>query len=287
MRIAVLMTCHNRSTKTLDSLRALSSQISLSNVEVEIFLVDDGSTDNTSKLVRENFPVVHILTGDGNLYWNGGMRLAFEEALKHDFDFYLWLNDDTCLYCQGISLLLQTYLDVTQLTKHIPIIVGSTQDETGRTSYGGVKQDIGVRRLRFTLVEPGVMAKVCDTMNGNCVLIPRSVAAKVGNLDSSFTHGMGDFDYGLKARQLGFSIWIAPGYVGTCQRNVVAETFLDTSLSLPVRLKKVREPKGLPPREWLVFSKRYAGFLWFLYWISPYFKIFVQSFFVQKSNQKK
>jgi hypothetical protein len=36
-----------------------------------------------------------VLGGDGSLFWNGGMRLAYADAMRSDFDYYLWLNGDT------------------------------------------------------------------------------------------------------------------------------------------------------------------------------------------------
>src|SRR5437879_10926345 len=59
----------------------------------------------------------------------------------------------------------------------------------------------------------------CDTMNGNCVLIQRSVVPRLGNLDHHFTHSMPDLDYGLRAKRAGCSVSVAPGYVGDCVTN--------------------------------------------------------------------
>jgi len=90
-------------------------------------------------------------------------------------------------------------------------------------------------------------------MNGNCVLIPRSAAERVGNLDARFTHRMGDLDYGFRARRAGCALWIAPGYVGTCAANAPA----DETLPVRERWRRLLGPKGLPPREWWVFTWRH------------------------------
>jgi GT2 family glycosyltransferase len=70
--------------------------------------VDDGSTDDTATAVSQRFPQVKILQGTGSLFWNGGMRIAFAQALQHDYDYYLWLNDDTVLYPNALETLLTT-----------------------------------------------------------------------------------------------------------------------------------------------------------------------------------
>ena len=89
--IAAILTCHNRKKKTLTCLADLMNQDEISKVDLHVYLVDDGSTDGTSDAVKQKFPQVNILQGDGTLYWNGGMRFAFSIAKKSDYDYYLWL----------------------------------------------------------------------------------------------------------------------------------------------------------------------------------------------------
>ena len=126
--IAIIMTCHNRVNKTLECLGALHKQDINPSIHIETFLVDDGSTDDTQEKVLNNYPEVKILVGDGTLFWNRGMHLAFSEALKKSFDYYLWINDDTILYPHALLTLLTTHGDVTK-NNYIPsIVVGSTQD---------------------------------------------------------------------------------------------------------------------------------------------------------------
>jgi GT2 family glycosyltransferase len=92
MRIAVLMTCHNRREKTLGCLRALFVNDLPHDTSLHVILVDGGSTDNTAEFVRTEFPQVDILLGDGNLFWNRGMQRAFARAMVARFDGYAKLR---------------------------------------------------------------------------------------------------------------------------------------------------------------------------------------------------
>jgi GT2 family glycosyltransferase len=109
-------------------------------------------------------------------------------------------------------------------------------------------------------------------MNGNCILIPRAIAKQVGNLDASFRHGMGDFDYGFRARASGFEIYVAAGFVGTCVVNPTEGTWRDRTASFTARWRNLVSVKVLPPREWLLYTRRHYGPRWPLYAISPYLK---------------
>lgn len=278
--IATLITCHNRKAKTLACLDALFINALPEGCVLVVFLVDDGSTDGTAQSVHERFPLVNIIKGDGNLYWNGGMRMAFTAAMDKGFDYYLWLNDDTLLYPTAIETLINTSRYFKAKQGKDVIVGGSTRDERdGQLTYGGVIRPRKLKPTTFNLIAPRDVPVACETMNGNCVLLPREVVESVGNLEEKFAHAMGDLDYGLRARSAGFSIWIMPGFAGTCARNPVTGSFNDASLSISMRLRKMMQPKGLPLSSWRVFTQQHAGFFWPFFWISPYLKVILQGFF--------
>jgi hypothetical protein len=221
-----------------------------------------------------------VIQGNGNLFWTGGMRLAFSKASQQHHDYYLWLNDDTILYPNALDTLLTTAQALSKDNINRAIIVGSTQDpETGKLTYGGLDRVSWLFPCRFDWIEPGKELKSCDTMNGNCVLIPNQITEIVGELEPIFSHYAGDFDYGLRAIKAGCSVWVAPGYVGSCPFNDPKTRI--KRLSLKQQLQQLDQPKGLatgdatlhPFWEWREFTKRHAGILWPFYWLIPYRRI--------------
>ena len=272
LSLAVLMTCHNRVTNTLDCLAALKNQKPF-GASLDLFLVDDGSEDGTAQAVAGIYHDATIIQGDGSLYWCGGMRVAFAQAMQKGYDFYLWLNDDTYLDEDALLRIFKTYADASSQLGDSLIIVGSTRDrESGTMTYGGWRQRAGrLGSISWEKLPPQMKHWIpCDTMNGNCVFIPRAVVKKNGNLDVKFTQSMGDLDYGLRAREAGCQVVIAPGYYGVCEENDGAGLWTDYRLPLFVRWKKLLGPKGLPVKEWLFFSRRHKGRFWLLVWLSPY-----------------
>jgi GT2 family glycosyltransferase len=284
-RIAALMTSHNRKTTTLAGLTSLFRQDLPDRTELVVVLVDDKSRDGTADAVRARFPQVRLLHGNGDLFWCGGMRYAFAEVLQEDYDFYLWLNDDIQLKVDAVTRLLTTYHAVATGHDIKAIIVGSTHDpQTRLHTYGGVVRSSRIHPMKYLPVQPCQHPQPCHTMNGNCVLIPRAVAAVVGNLSAEFRHGIGDFDYGLRARRAGCTVWVAPGFVGSCSQNAKTGGFQDLCVPMRRRWQHMMSHKGLPPGEYLVYTRRHGGHFWPIFWAMPYVRVIISSLFRKFSS---
>lgn len=276
--ICVLMASHNRCNDTLNCLEHLYRQTTSGQFSIHTILVDDGSTDGTSENIRVKFPQVQIIQGGGSLYWTGGMRLAFENALHHEFDHYLLLNDDTILHEDAVQLLLDAYQQACDQGCSKSIIVGSTRSpDDNVVTYGGQRRRCRWLPMKLSRITPGKSLIACDTFNANCVLIPKRVANVVGNISASYTHGMGDYDYGFRATKLGCKLWVAHGYVGECKLNYGRGSWNDKSLTVKTRWQRLLGPKGLPPKEWYMFTSQHSGPLWVLFWASPYIKFWLRA----------
>ncbi|HIT82429.1 MAG TPA: glycosyltransferase family 2 protein [Candidatus Caccoplasma merdavium] len=250
-KIAVLLTVHNRKEKTLRCLHDLFAQEPVDGYAIDVWLTDDGCTDGTAEAIAKHYPEVHIVQGDGNLYWNRGMYTAWQAAATYcDYDFYLWLNDDTFTY----PFMLQELCRAAENTNNHAIIVGATQSLAhDRTTYGG-------RRNKKIPALDGTLQKV-DFFNGNIVLIPRYVYNKIGNLDYYFSHGIGDFDYGLRAVKSGIEIFQAGRYVGECDLHESINKWCNPEIPYRERRKMLHNPVGLIPKEIFYFEKRHYGLI--------------------------
>ncbi|GHV57485.1 acetylglucosaminyltransferase [Bacteroidia bacterium] len=251
-KIAVLLTCHNRKGKTLLCLSSLYNCLLLENQQLDVFLVDDGSTDGTSVAIKEKFPQVTIIQGSGHLFWNRGMFLAWNTAAKtKDYDYYLWLNDDTSLYSQA----LQELLVCSELENNQKIICGTTcaVNDPSQITYGG--RIINKKEI----VMPNGQNQSCDYFNGNVVLVPRSVYRKVGMNDPAFHHALGDFDYGLRARKVEITSIVAPSIIGECNTHTIFAAWCNPKTSILKRIKLLYNPLGNHPIESFIFEKRHKG----------------------------
>lgn len=274
LRLAALLTCHNRRHLTLRCLTSLYAQVDLDTVALDVFLVDAGSSDGTREAVRQEFPDVTLIERGTDLFWNGGMRVALAHAYETDPDLYLWLNDDVQLDPDALNTLLRCHRELREGIASPAIVVGSTRDpDTGDLTYGGVTRPHRFRPLYYERLRPRDEPRPVETMNGNCVLVPRDVVARIGNLAAVYTHGMGDYDYGHRARRAGCEVWMTPGTIGTCAGNPRPSRAASVDEH---RRRAVSPTGGLPPAEWWTFARRWAGPLWPMYAISPYIRRFAR-----------
>lgn len=269
-RVAILMTCHNRLDTTRRCLVSIERQSIAEGRSVTIFLNDDGSSDGTREMV-EGFQYVKVVDGTGNDYWAGGMRRAWSAAQSTDPDVFILLNDDVCLD-EGA---LNSLVDVVEESGEMILGAAVRDPISGLPSYGGYRVGGRLRPMQIQRVQPSATVVSCDLLNGNIMIMGRTVAQRTGGLDPAFTHGMADFDITWRARKLGIDVFLAPGTWGTCAFNSVAGSWGDRTLPRLDRLARLRRPTGLPAREWLTYCWRHGGSAFPLEFISPYLRLLV------------
>ena len=225
-RIAVLMTCYNRVGTTLECLRRLFSQKVPEGYSLDVWLVDDASPDKTGEKVKAAYPHVNVIRGTGKLFWCRGMRLAWDKAAEaHDYDFYLWLNDDVMLFDGAIGSLLR---DAERLGDDKVLVGAFSDDESGESisySAGSAEGTDIVPNGRTPQEGHGYFG-------GNMVLVPRKVFLQVGPICSFYHHGFGDFDYALQLTRKEIGFYVASIVCGWCGKSAKKKIPLRT---LPLR----------------------------------------------------
>ena len=269
------MACHNRRAKTLACLASLARQDAVADLHP--IVLDDGSSDGTADAVRTVFPDAEILLGDGQTFWAGGMRAAFGHAMRRGYEFYLWLNDDVVLEPGAIGRLLATHATLPASKSSLSLIGGAVRDPiSGQPAYGGIAVRSRFNPLRFVRVAPDPRnVRICNTLNGNVVLVPRATADAIGGIGAAYLHTLGDLDYGLRVKRTGGWVGLAPGYVGTCAPNRLGARWLNPDLPLGARWRLVASPLGLPLRPWLQFARSHGGAFWPAFAVLAYWRLFV------------
>ena len=257
-RIAILLTCYNRKEKTIKCLESLNIAIASKGLILDVFLVDDGSTDGTSAEVGKLFPTVNVIPGSGQLFWSGGMRFAWKSALEYnkEYDAYILLNDDVVLTEDFLGQLIQTHNFCLKQYNQSGIYVCSTKDKlTLEMSYGGTL--ITNRGIKITTqtIDPADVPVPCTMANANILMVTKDVVDKIGIIDENYIHQFGDYDYTLTASKNGIPVLVCPGFGGYCSDDH-GNSWLKSGSTLKKRINYLYSPLGLSYKEQTYYLKK-------------------------------
>lgn len=212
--LGITIPVRNRKAFTTAILQQLSEQIATqpaqfansansqnASVQIQIIVVDDASTDGTAEAIAYQFPQVHLLHGDGNLWWTGAIAQAMTYATQTlNADYIIWLNDDITLPDDFITQVL-TYCQRPNDKNLIGGII-CDQQHPNWIVFGGVIASALINDIsQFT--QPVLSV---DTLNGNLAILPARIVADIGLPDTDrFRHYGGDFEYICRAKANGYS----------------------------------------------------------------------------------
>jgi GT2 family glycosyltransferase len=257
LKTAILLTCHNRKDKTLTCLSSLYNCKIPQGFTFDVILVDDGSTDGTSKAVKEKYPLIKIITGNGNLFWAGGMRMAWSDAISKNYDAYLLINDDVVLS----ENVLQSIIDTHQYSlAHFDkggIYVSSTFDKGSNTiSYGGKTIRKNLFGIENKEVVPSVIPISCNLTNANILFVNANVVEKIGLFDPRFKQSFADYDYSYTAFKNKLPVLVCPSIGGYCNNDHV-NNWSSVNTTLKKRIAHLYSPKGLEYKEYMYYIRKH------------------------------
>ena len=180
----------------------LSAVLAQRDIEAEIILVDNGSTDGTAEYVRARFPQVRLVPLAGNRGFAGGNNAGAREARA---PLVAFLNNDTVPEAGwlralrgGIDPDARFLLATSRIVyMHDASIIDSAGDGVFR-SGGAFKRHHGA---------PAHLAAVSEEVFGVCgaaCLVSKAVFDELGGFDEDFFASHEDVDLSYRARLLGY-----------------------------------------------------------------------------------
>ena len=257
-RIAVILTVFNRREKTVSCLRHLIEAAEAAAVDFSVFLTDDGCTDGTAEAVQAVFsnlepsfigdlqsPRLHIVQGDGTLFWAGGMRKAWQAAIDSGtpWDYYLLINDDTYIYNNVFPQLFEAIEHGYRLTGRYGMASGITC-QPPEITYGGLNF-VNKTKGRQELVKPSGTPQRIDMTHANILLVHHTVVDEIGIFHKGFRHSCADNDYSMTAARHGLPVYSTSHVCGECERDhssLKEQTQMLMQMSLAERKKYVNAP---------------------------------------------
>ena len=217
-KIAVIIPIHNRKEKTIRCLESLS-KIDKSNFSMSIYIIDDGSTDDTALEIKKKFYGTKIIMGNGNLLWTGAINLGIREVIKDNtFTHILFLNDDTIHDKYFLSKMCNCSMRNKKAIIGAKILYLSKPDiirfSGGRWDFKKWGWYYPNENEYIDISNDHLGEFITEMINGNCCLYPINMFIENGFLDQiNFPHYYADCAYTIKAKKYGYTLYIANAYI--------------------------------------------------------------------------
>ncbi len=221
LAISIVMVTYNCASYISTTLESIGNQ--LDGLQIEIIIVDNGSSDSTVQQIREYSPDIRLLEAKENFgfAWacNRGMELATGSLL-------LFLNPDTKLPKTGLKEAAARLTDsptVGVLGCRLECPDGSP-DHAAKRGFPTIASSLGYFTKLYK-VAPRVKALsgylathisynqegLVDAVNGAFMLVKRQAAEAVGPLDETYWMYGEDLDWFWRFRTAGWQILYWPG----------------------------------------------------------------------------
>jgi GT2 family glycosyltransferase len=201
-KLFIIIPVHNRAKLTRDCLLSLRQQ---TTKNFTVVVIDDGSTDGTSEMIKSSFPEVVLLSGDGNLWWSGATNLGVRYALEHGATHVMTLNDDVTAEADFVEKMM------FWAEKHPRALLGAValDRDTRRLIYGGEiinwKWASYVELVDVLKTEEQHGLHEVTQLPGRGLLVPAEVFSKIGLFDANhFPQAVADHDFTRRAISAGY-----------------------------------------------------------------------------------
>ncbi len=200
--IYVLAPVHNRRSTTERFVRCLTRQ---SDQGFHLVLVDDGSRDGTSDMVRDVLPSATIIEGTGHWWWAGSLERARRWLMSQPAspdDLVLIANDDTIFEPD----FLERGRAAMCAHPHSLLLAQAFSAQSGASIGLGVK--VNWKRLNFTPThDPDAIG--CFSTRG--LFLRRDAFLGLGSFHIVLLpHYLSDYEFSIRAARRGFELRTDP-----------------------------------------------------------------------------
>lgn len=205
--VSIIALNYNKPDVTRDLLLSLKT---ITYPNVEIIIVDNASSDQSYKRLKNEFPYIHLISSPINLGYSGGNNLGMEAARG---DYFLLINNDVEVTQGFIEPMVKLFEESDVAGMVSPKIV--YYERGNKIQYAGsngINPWTGRGRKEGHLkIDDGNYNKVCETelVHGACVMVSRALVESVGMLEESFFIYYEEHDWAERAKRKGFKLYYA------------------------------------------------------------------------------
>ena len=214
--LSIIIVNHNTKDLLRDCLASLREH--LARPVCEVFVVDNGSKDGSTAMVRQELPWVELIENTGNL----GFARANNQAIRRaSGSFVLLLNSDTIINKGAIEGLLETMQSDPSIgVAGLQLLNGDGSLQNSIYNFPSLLTELTnkslLRRLfpnRYRGKEQRILQPIeVDGIIGSCMLVRKEAIKEIGLLDEDYFFFFEETDWCLRMRRAGWKVIFDPRY---------------------------------------------------------------------------
>jgi GT2 family glycosyltransferase len=234
MKLSLIVVNHNNCLLLKQTLNSLIN--AAANIDYELFIVDNASTDGSLAMLKNDFGEFHVISNETDL----GIAKANNQALQQCSGEYILLVNPDTICINGSLYKMLAFMDAHADTGGMGIRMITPQGRfLPESKHGLIKpwitffKFIGFakhlsktrlyNRNRKDWVEEFQIAEV-DLLNGACMMLRRSVLDETGLFDERFFMYGHDIDLSYRIRLAGYKNFYFPkAYIINFESQPVAK----------------------------------------------------------------
>jgi GT2 family glycosyltransferase/glycosyltransferase involved in cell wall biosynthesis len=230
--VSTVIVNHERRDLLASCLTSMERALTAVDEDTELIVVDNGSGDGSSELVRERFPKVKVVALDRNEGFAGGVTRGIEAARG---EWIAVFNNDTTIEPDAVKVMLEA----GRLHPRVGAVAAQMRfaDRRDVLNSAGLELDrLGIAADRLvgkSVREHGGQAPYeVFGATGGAALFRRSMLEQVGGFDETYFAFFEDADLAWRAHGYGWRALYAPGAVvyhhhsATAQHGSPAKLYL-------------------------------------------------------------
>ena len=212
-KVYIIIPVFNRKEYTRECLSSLHKQ-SYSNIQIVV--IDDGSTDGTEQMIEELFPKVNVFRGDGSLWWSKSTNVGVQFALEKgdDNDYILLLNNDLVVDENYLETLISaskkgnnSLIGSVSVDIYNPVQI---HDGGFHINWWTAKHTPINANKELLNMQESIELQLVSTLSGRGTLVPTSVFKKIGIFDAhQFPQYFGDYEFAVRAKLNGYNLFVS------------------------------------------------------------------------------
>lgn len=191
--LTIIILTYNSQGIILDSLQKLDCE------KYKIVVVDNASSDDTMKLIKENFPQITVIQNQKNLGFGRANNIALR---KVETDFALILNPDAFISCQDIEKIILVLQKNPQIALAAPLLYNCSYDRKNKKISNEKVCEIAQKNL---LKDCGEFFS-SKFITAACMFVNMNILRKIGFFDENFFMYCEDNELNKRVKKSGFEI---------------------------------------------------------------------------------